>query len=68
MRTFALIFVAVFVGILVFTNFNLFAYNFRALFENEVQPTAPIATFLVSENNDISTIIDEEEKNSIEIQ
>lgn len=67
-RTFALIFVAVFVGILVFTNLNLFAYNFRALFEKEVQPTAPIATSLVSENNDISTIVDEGEKNSVEIQ
>lgn len=67
-RSFALIFGIVFVVILVFTNFNLFAANFRALFEDDIHPTAPISTSLVSENNDISTIIDTAEKNNIEIQ
>lgn len=67
-RRFALIFVAVFVVILVFTNFNLFAANFRALFEDEIHPTAPIHTSLVSEDNAISTIVDTAEKNDIEIQ
>lgn len=67
-RTFALIFGIVFVVILVFTNLNLFAYNFRALFEDEIKPTAPISTSIVSENNDISTIVDTAEKNDVEIQ
>lgn len=67
-RIFILLFGVIFVGILVFTNFNLFAANFRALFENEVAPIAPISTSIVSENNTISTIVDMAEKNDIEIQ
>lgn len=68
MRTFALFFGAVFVIILVFTNLNLFAYNFRALFENEIHPSAPISTSIVSEDNNISSIVDTAEKNSVEVQ
>ena len=67
-RRFSLIFVAVFVVILVFTNFNLFAANFRALFADEIHPTAPIHTSLVSEDNAISTIVDTAEQNDVEIQ
>lgn len=67
-RTFALFFGAVFVAVLVFTNLNLFAYNFRALFAEEVHPVAPISTSIVSEDNNISAIVDGAEKNDIEIQ
>jgi len=68
MRTFAVFFGAVFVIILVFTNLNLFAYNFRALFENEIHPSAPISASIVSEDNNISSIVDTAEKDSIEVQ
>ncbi len=54
--------------ILVLTNLELFAYNFRALFESEIHPTAPIATSQISENNSISTIVDTAQKNDTEIQ
>jgi len=67
-RTFVLLFGFIFVGILVFTNFNLFAANFRALFADELHATAPINTSLISEDNDISTIVDTAEKNDVEIQ
>lgn len=67
-RTFAMIFGIVFVIILVFTNLNLFAYNFRALFENEIHPIDPITTSIVSENNTISTILDTAERHDAEIQ
>ena len=67
-RTFALFFVAVFVIILVFTNLNLFASNFVGLFEWEIHPIAPIATSIVSEDSNISTIVDTAQKNDIEIQ
>jgi len=67
-RTFALFFGAVFVIILVFTNFNLFASNFVALFEEEIRPVAPISTSIVSEDNNISSIVDTAQKNDIEIQ
>lgn len=68
MRTFVFFFVAVFVSILVFTNLNLFASNFRALFAEEIHPSAPIATSLVSQDNNIASIVDVAEKNDIEIQ
>jgi hypothetical protein len=68
MRTFAIFFVAVFTSILVFTNLNLFAYNFRALFEQEIHPSAPISTSIISEDNNISSIVDTAQKNDIEIQ
>lgn len=67
-RTFALFFGAVFVVILVFTNLELFAYSFRSLFAEEIHPAAPISTSIVSENNNISSIVDTAEKNDIEIQ
>ena len=67
-RTFVLLFGFIFVGILVFTNLNLFAANFRALFEDEVKPTEPISMSIVSEDNNISTIVDTAEKNDVEIQ
>ena len=67
-RTFALFFGAVFVIILVFTNLELFTYSFRALFEKEIHPSAPISASLVSENNNISSIVDTAQKNDIEIQ
>ena len=67
-KTFALFFAAVFVIILVFTNFNLFASNFLALFEQEIIPIKPINTSIVSENNNISSIIDTAQKDTIEIQ
>lgn len=67
-RTFALFFGAVFVVILVFTNLELFAYSFRSLFAEEIHPAAPISTSIVSENNNISSIVDTAEKNDVEIQ
>lgn len=67
-RTFALFFGAVFVIILVFTNFNLFASNFLLLFEDAIQPVAPISASIISEDNDISSIVDIAQKNDIEIQ
>lgn len=67
-KTFAVFFVVIFVGILIFTNFNLFASNFSALFSEEIHPTAPIANSTLSEDSDISTIVDVAEKNDIEIQ
>lgn len=68
MRTFALFFGAVFVIILIFTNFNLFASNFLALFEEETHPIAPIANSIVSEDNNISSIVDTAEQDILEIQ
>ncbi|MEI6673370.1 MAG: hypothetical protein WCL02_09000 [bacterium] len=53
---------------MVFTNLELFAYSFRALFENEIHPSTPISTSLVSENNNISSIVDTAQKNDVEIQ
>ena len=67
-RTFALFFVAVFVAILVFTNLELFAYSFRALFESEIRPSVPISTSIVSENNNISSIVDTAQQDDTEIQ
>ncbi len=67
-RTFSLFFGAVFVIILVFTNFNLFAYNFIGLFENEIHAVAPISTSIVSEDNTISSVVDTTQKNDVEIQ
>lgn len=67
-RTFVLIFVVIFVGILVFTNLNLFAANFRALFAEWPHAVAPIQTSIVSQDNDIATIVDTAEKNDVEIQ
>ncbi|MEI6119424.1 MAG: hypothetical protein WCP92_09945 [bacterium] len=57
-----------FVIILVFTNFNLFAYNFLGLFANEIHPVAPISTSIISEDGNISSIVDTAQKNDIEIQ
>jgi len=67
-RTFVLFFVAVFVLILVFTNLELFAYSFSSLFEKEITPSAPISVSIVSEDNNISSIVDTTQKNDIEIQ
>ena len=67
-KTFAVFFVVIFAWILVFTNFNLFASNFNALFSDDIHATAPIDTSVLSENSDISTIVDVAEKNDIEIQ
>lgn len=67
-RTFAIFFGAVFVIILVFTNFNLFASNFVGLFEGEVHPVAPISSSIVSEDNNIASIVDVAQKNDVEIQ
>lgn len=68
MKTFGIFFGAVFVIILIFTNFNLFAYNFIGLFANEIHPVAPISTSIVSEDGNISSIVDTAQKNDIEIQ
>ncbi|MEI7558792.1 MAG: hypothetical protein WCJ45_08695 [bacterium] len=67
-RTFAIFFVAVFVLLLVFTNFQLFAYSFLSLFEPGIIPSAPITSSLISEDNGISTIVDTAQKNDAEIQ
>lgn len=67
-RTFGIFFGAVFVIILVFTNLQLFAYNFRALFENEIHPSAPISSSIVSQDGNISSIVDTAQKNDVEIQ
>ena len=67
-RTFAIFFGVVFVAILVFTNFNLFASNFIGLFEWEVHPSAPLNTSIVSEDGNISTMLDTAQKNDVEIQ
>ncbi len=66
-RIFVFLFFGIFVGILVFTNFNLFASNFVELFSDDVAPVAPISNS-VSEDNSISTIVDVAEKNDVEIQ
>jgi hypothetical protein len=63
-----LFFVAVFVLILVFTNLELFAYSFSSLFEKEIAPSAPISVSIVSEDNNISSIVYTAQKNDIEIQ
>jgi len=67
-RTFGLFFAAVFVIILVFTNFNLFASNFIGLFAEEIVPSVPISTSLVSEDNMIFSIVDTAEQKTIELQ
>jgi hypothetical protein len=54
--------------ILVFTNFNLFASNFLGLFEDEIHPSAPISASIVSEDNNISSIVDTAQKDDVEIQ
>ncbi len=66
-RTFAFFFVAIFVGTLVFTNLNLFASNFRGLFEQEIQPIAPISTSTTSQDNSIASVVDTAEKNSVAV-
>ncbi len=66
-RTFAFFFVVIFVGILVFTNLNLFASNFRALFEGELHAIAPISAATLSQDNSIASVVDTAEKNSTEI-
>lgn len=68
MRTFAIFFGVVFVAILVFTNLNLFASSFESLFAGEVHGIAPLSTTLVSQNNNIASIVDTEQKNDVEIQ
>lgn len=68
MRTFAFFFGAVFVGILVFTNLNLFAASFQGLFGQEVHGIAPISTSIVSQDNNIASIMDTAQKNDLEIQ
>jgi len=67
-RTFVLFFCAIFVIILVFTNFNLFASNFIGLFEGEIHPVAPISTSIISQDNTIASVVDTAEKNDVEIQ
>ena len=67
-RIFVFLFVGIFVGILVFTNFNLFASNFLGLFEEEIHPVAPMSTSILSQDNDIASIVDTAQKNDIEIQ
>ena len=67
-RTFGIFFGVVFVGVLVFTNLNLFAYSFRSLFETEIHPSAPISTSIVSEDSNIASIVDTAQKNDVEIQ
>lgn len=67
-RIFIFLFASVFVGILLFSNFNLFAANFLALFSDWPEVIAPIESSLVSEDKDIATIVDIGEKNDIEIQ
>ena len=67
-RTFLVFFVAVFVGILVFTNLNLFASNFRELFSAAIQPLAPISSSITSQDNNIASAVALAEKNDVEIQ
>lgn len=67
-RIFVFLFASVFVGILLFSNFNLFAANFLALFSDWPEVVAPIEASLVSEDKDIATIVDIGEQQEIEIQ
>lgn len=55
-------------GILLFSNFNLFAANFAALFDGWTQSISPIASSLVSQNKDIATVVATAEQNDAEIQ
>jgi hypothetical protein len=63
-----LFFVFIFVVIFIFTNFNLFAANFLALFAEEAKSIAPITSTVASQNNDIASIVDVAEQYDIEIQ
>jgi hypothetical protein len=54
--------------ILVVTNFNLFAANFVALFDEEVHAVAPINASIVSENNSISSVMLDAQQHDVEIQ
>lgn len=67
-RIFVLLFGVVFLGILVFSNFNLFAANFLALFSDGPQSLAPIEVSLTSQDNNIATIVDIAEKNDKAVQ
>jgi len=67
-KTLVLLFGSVFVGVLVITNFNLFASNFSTLFASETASIAPIASSLVSQNGNIASIVDTAEKNDRAIQ
>lgn len=67
-RIFVFLFASVFVGILLFSNFNLFAANFLALFSDWPEVIAPIESSLIFEDKDIATIIDVGEQQEIEIQ
>jgi len=67
-KTFVLFFVFIFVVIFIFTNFNLFAANFLALFAEEAKSIAPITSTVASQNNDIASIVDVAEQYDIEIQ
>ncbi len=67
-KVFVFLFASVFVGILLFTNFNLFAANFLALFSEWPEVIAPIESSLVSEDKDIATIVEIGEQHEREIQ
>lgn len=67
-KTFAIFFAIIFGVILVVTNFNLFAANFVALFDEEIHAVAPISTSIVSENNSISSVMLDAQQRDVEIQ
>ncbi len=67
-RLFILFFWLIFVGLLVFSNFNLFAANFVAMFSDWPQQIAPIDASLVSQDNDIASIVAQAEQREKEIQ
>lgn len=67
-KIFAIFFAIIFVVILVVTNFNLFAANFVALFDEEIHAVAPINASIVSENNSISSVMLDAQQRDVEIQ
>jgi len=67
-RTLAIFFVVIFVGVLIFTNLNLFASSFASFFTEEAQPIDPIYTTQISQNNDIASIISTSQEQHDEIE
>lgn len=68
MKTLSIIFVLIFGWILVVTNFNLFAANFMALFDGKIQTISPLSTSLISDDNTISSVMNEADQQNQEIQ
>jgi len=67
-RVFVFLFVFVFLWLLVFSNLNLFAANFFALFSGGPDQVAPLENSVVYQNKNIASIVDNAEVLDKEIQ